>query len=149
MAQWLHSSQILSTFIRPSSLLSYTSKSDCILNYYSVSNWKAKGWSTMAALSKFLLLLAIFLLANSRDAFMNLSSAGENRNSFYPPVYSFDCTNVKSILHKHISCKVGIMSMYVYFFCSPFRIVFEGNFQFYMKMKHVESILHENIASSR
>jgi hypothetical protein len=32
----------------------------------------------MTALSKFLVLLAIFLLANSRDAFMNLSSATEN-----------------------------------------------------------------------
>jgi hypothetical protein len=43
--------------------------------------WKAmisKGLNAMPALLKILVLLAIFLLANSADAFMNLSSAAGN-----------------------------------------------------------------------
>jgi hypothetical protein len=42
------------------------------------SNWNKKDWTAMTALSKFLVLLAIFLLANSGDAFMNLNSAAGN-----------------------------------------------------------------------
>jgi hypothetical protein len=42
------------------------------------SNWNKKDWTAMTALSKFLVLLAIFLSANSGDAFMNLSSAAGN-----------------------------------------------------------------------
>jgi hypothetical protein len=39
---------------------------------------KRKGLNGMTALSKFLVLLAIFLLENSGDAFTNLSSAARD-----------------------------------------------------------------------
>jgi hypothetical protein len=42
------------------------------------SNGNKKDWTAMTALSKFSVLLAIFLLENLGDAFMNLSSAAEN-----------------------------------------------------------------------
>ncbi len=48
------------------------------LKFYSTAIEMKKKWTALTALSKFLVLLAIFLLANSGDAFMNLSSAAGN-----------------------------------------------------------------------
>ena len=72
MAQCHPSSQTFSQFIRPSSLLSYTSKTDCIINIYwaSIKAMKRE-MNAMPALSKFLVLLAIFLSASLGDAFVN------------------------------------------------------------------------------
>jgi hypothetical protein len=60
------------------SLLSYTSKTktDCVKK--TVEALKSKRLNGMTALSKFLVLLAIFLLANLGDAFINLSSTAGN-----------------------------------------------------------------------
>jgi hypothetical protein len=44
--------------------------------------WKAiisKGWNAMAALSKFLVLLALFLLASQANAFASLGSVAGNQ----------------------------------------------------------------------
>ena len=71
MAQCLARSQTFSQFIRPSSLLSYTSKSN---------SWKAmigKGLNAMPALLKFLVLLALFLSVHHANAFISLTSVAQ------------------------------------------------------------------------
>ncbi len=75
MAQCHPSSQAFSQFIRPSSSLSYTSKTDCILKYLwaSIEAMKRERLNAMPALSKFLVLLALFLLGSHVPAFTSLS----------------------------------------------------------------------------
>jgi hypothetical protein len=73
MAQCLARSQTFSQFIRPSSLLSYTSKSN---------SWKAmigKGLNAMPALLKFLVLLVLFLSVHHANAFISLTSVAQNQ----------------------------------------------------------------------
>jgi hypothetical protein len=81
MAQCHASSQTFSQFIRPSSLLSYTSKTDYVLNIYqtSIEALKRKELNAMTALSKFLVLLALFLLASHANAFPSLSLVAGNQ----------------------------------------------------------------------
>jgi hypothetical protein len=74
MAQGLpSSSHTFSQFIRLISLLSYTSKlnTDCIKK--NIEALKRKGMNAMPALLKFVVLLAIFLLASNTNAFTSLS----------------------------------------------------------------------------
>ena len=72
---WLNAFQAVrqfSQFIRPSSTLSYTSnRTLTVLKILLNSNWERKNWTAMTALSKFLVLLAIFLSASLGDAFVN------------------------------------------------------------------------------
>jgi hypothetical protein len=73
---------VFSQFIRPSSLFSYTSKSDCIfLNIYwaSFGAMTSKALNAMTAHLKFLILLAIFLSASYAHAFTSLSPVAGNQ----------------------------------------------------------------------
>jgi hypothetical protein len=63
------------------SLLSYTSKSntDCIKKKL-IEALKRKGLNAMTALSKFLVLLALFLLASHANAFISVSLVAGNQD---------------------------------------------------------------------
>ena len=60
------------------SLLSYTSKTKTDFIWKNIWSIKKQKIELLWALSKFLVLLAIFLLENLGDAFINLSSAAGN-----------------------------------------------------------------------
>ena len=79
MARCLTCSQTFSQFIRPISLLSYTSKSktDCVFKYHSKMN--RKGLNAMPVLLKFLVPLAIFLSGSYAHAFTSLSPVAGNQ----------------------------------------------------------------------
>jgi hypothetical protein len=80
MAQCLaSSSQTFSQFIRPMSLLSYTSKLKLTAFKKNIKALKRKGMNAMPALLKFLVLLAIFLSARHANAFTSLSSVAGNQ----------------------------------------------------------------------
>ncbi len=80
MAQCLARSQPFSQFIRPMSLLSYTSKSktDCVFKYYLESNYQQR-IECNASSFEILVLLALFLLVSHTNAFTSLSSVAGNQ----------------------------------------------------------------------
>jgi hypothetical protein len=63
------------------SLLSYTSKSntDCIKKNEALKTMRIELQTAMMALSKFLVLLALFLLASHANAFTSLSSVAGDK----------------------------------------------------------------------
>ncbi len=81
MAQYLaSSSHTCSQFIRPMSLLSYTIKSntDCI-NFFLIEALKRNWLNAMTDLSRFLVLLALYLLASHANVFTSLSLVAGNQ----------------------------------------------------------------------
>ncbi len=74
------SSHTFKQFIRPMPLLSYTSKlnTEWVLKK-SLKHWKGKGLNAMTTLSKFLVLLALFLLASHANVFTSLSLIAGNQ----------------------------------------------------------------------
>jgi hypothetical protein len=80
MAQCLAHSETFLQFIRPSSLLSHTSKSktDCIFKYYLESNDHQRN-ECNASSSEVLGALALVLSASHSNAFTSLSSVAGNQ----------------------------------------------------------------------
>ena len=82
MDQCLPSSQTLSWFIRTSSLLSYTSKTDNVFKIFIVHQFKQNNSVAIVAFSKLMALIAKFLLASYANAFPSLSLAAGSQVQF-------------------------------------------------------------------